>query len=1343
MNTLDFKQFFEQSPGLVVVIDTDFTVVAVSDGFLQVTKTKRENIIGRDIFHAFPNNPGDISANGETLVRDSFIRVLTTRMADSLPVVKYDIPKPASEGGGFDVKYWQATNSPILDENNNVKYIIQRAEDVTENKTLIQQIDKQKIIGEAYKVGNDYVRNIFMQAPALVCMFRGPEHVYELANEKYLKLVSNKDIIGKPIREAFPELKGQGFFELLDEVYKTGKSFVGHEMPANFYPGSAKQEDIYVDFVYQATYDNKGKIDGILVHGINVTEQVLSRKKIEDSEKRYNMMLMKSPFAFAILKGKNKVIALANDQVKKIWGKGMDIEGKSLLDIMPELKDTPFPTILDEVYATGIPFHGVDIQSPKDPMGELKDEYFNFVFQPYLEADETISGITIIGYEVTAAVMVKKALEAQHEAEQKALKQIADSEKRYNMMLMKSPFGFAILKGNKMVITLANDSIKTFWGKGKDLEGKPLFDVISELKDSEFPGLLDKVYTTGIPFYGDELLATILRNGKQEEVYFNFVYQPYLEADETISGVTVIAYEVTAQVIVKKALEAQREAEQKALAQVEETNKRYYEMLMESPFAFSIMKGKDMAITLANDLMKKFWGKGNEVEGKTLLQLLPELKDQPFPEMIDHVFTTGKPVYANEILAQIKQNHKLEDNYFNIVYQPHYEADNTISGVTTIAYDVTEMLLARKKIEQSEQYFRQLTDLMPAKISNADPAGNVLYFNKHWLDYSGYSFEDLRDFGYHKIIHPDELDEFQKRFQKAGENGTVLEMEMRFMNKEGDYRWHLNLASPIKDENGQIKMWVGSTTEIHEQKSVSEKIKASEERFRLLVMQAPVSICVLRGEEYIIETINEGMLEMWDRKLAAAINRPAFDVLPEFRNQGLKELLDTVYSTGKRFVAQELPLTINRNGRYEDIFVKFVYEPLTEADGTITGVMALAHEITDQVNSRKTLEISEKKFRLLTNAMPQKISNADADGNVIFFNQQWLDDTGLTFEELKDWGWRKALHPDEIENIVENWKYSVSTGNIFDIEMRIKNKAGEYRWNLSRAVPIRDEAGKILMWVGSNTDIHEQKEQEAVLEKAVKSRTKELEIMNVELEKANKDLTSFTYVSSHDLQEPLRKIQNFVTLLLLEEEKNLSETGKGYFLKMTQTAKRMQALIEDLLTYSRAKNGERIIETVDLNLLLSEVRIDFEEVIQQKKAIIEADLCEARVIPFQFRQLIQNLISNSLKFSNPNLPPHIIMKSQIATGEELRKSCQPESHGKLTGEKKYCHIIFTDNGIGFEPQYKERIFEVFQRLHSFEEYAGTGIGLAICRRIIENHNGIITATGKLNEGAQFEIYIPA
>jgi len=147
-----------------------------------------------------------------------------------------------------------------------------------------------------------------------------------------------------------------------------------------------------------------------------------------------------------------------------------------------------------------------------------------------------------------------KALEEKLEVEQKALKTIEDSNKRYNMLLLQSPFAIAILKGKDMVIALANDSIKEMWGKGQHIEGKPLLKILPELKDHQFPVLLDKVYTTGIPFYGSELYAPLKRGGKMEDVYFNFVYQPYREADETVSGVTIIAYEVTAQVIAKNEL---------------------------------------------------------------------------------------------------------------------------------------------------------------------------------------------------------------------------------------------------------------------------------------------------------------------------------------------------------------------------------------------------------------------------------------------------------------------------------------------------------------------------------------------------------------------------------------------------------------------------------------------------------------------------------------------------------------------------------------------------------------------------------------------------------------------
>ena len=235
----------------------------------------------------------------------------------------------------------------------------------------------------------------------------------------------------------------------------------------------------------------------------------------------------------------------------------------------------------------------------------------------------------------------------------------------------------------------------------------------------------------------------------------------------------------------------------------------------------------------------------------------------------------------------------------------------------------------------------------------------------------------------------------------------------------------------------------------------------------------------------------------------------------------------------------------------------------------------------------------------------------------------------------------------------------------------------------------------------------------------------------------NTELESFAYVSSHDLQEPLRKIQTFATRILEREQQNLSENGKDYFQRMQEAAKRMQVLIDDLLAYSRATTRERKFEKTDLNAIVMQVKNELKEDIEQKQAIIEAEeLCEADIIPFQFRQLLHNLVGNALKFSKPGIPPHIVLRSEVVSGGQLG-IVAPSS------PEQFCHISVADNGIGFDPKYAERIFEVFQRLHGREEYKGTGIGLAIVKKIVENHNGTITATGQLNKGATFDIYLPA
>ena len=256
------------------------------------------------------------------------------------------------------------------------------------------------------------------------------------------------------------------------------------------------------------------------------------------------------------------------------------------------------------------------------------------------------------------------------------------------------------------------------------------------------------------------------------------------------------------------------------------------------------------------------------------------------------------------------------------------------------------------------------------------------------------------------------------------------------------------------------------------------------------------------------------------------------------------------------------------------------------------------------------------------------------------------------------------------------------------------------------------------------------------LEKEVQERTWELEEKNGALEKMNAELNSFAYIASHDLQEPLRKIQTFISRIIEKEYQGLPDNTKDLFNRINGSAKRMQALIEDLLAYSRTNTIDRKFEVTDLHKIIEEVKQELKEELHKKNAVIETNQsCEINIIPFQFRQIFYNLISNSLKFSHPDQQPVIKINCEIGKGKEFKQE-------KISDDIPYCHISFADNGIGFEQKYQEKIFELFQRLHGKSEYPGTGLGLAIVKKVVENHHGIITATGQLNESARFDIYIP-
>ncbi len=456
----------------------------------------------------------------------------------------------------------------------------------------------------------------------------------------------------------------------------------------------------------------------------------------------------------------------------------------------------------------------------------------------------------------------------------------------------------------------------------------------------------------------------------------------------------------------------------------------------------------------------------------------------------------------------------------------------------------------------------------------------------------------------------------------------------------------------------------------------------------------------------------------------------------------VKKFPEQVLSTGVATWEENQLIPIYRNGKTEDVYWTFSHSPIYNKNGIIEGIFVLCMETTQEVLATKRILESEERFKIVANSAPVLIWMSGTDKLCNFFNKTWLKFTGRTIEQEIGNGWIDGVHADDVENCVNSYISSFEKREEFHIEYRLRRNDGEYRWLSDSGAPRFTPDGVFQGYIGACTDIQYQKSFTVELEKLVEDRTIELVLKNKELEKMNKELESFTYISSHDLQEPLRKIQTFSTRILANENQNLTDTGKDHFKRMQNAADRMQRLIQDLLTFSRTSSGERKFELTDLKEVVEQVRTELKESHAEKQVVIETNIhCKINVIPYQFHQLMYNLISNAIKFSKQDTIPHISIHSKIIDPKLVENNKTLPSQ-ILLNDDKYCNITIKDNGIGFNQQYSERIFEVFQRLHGNKEFEGTGIGLAIVKKIVDIHNGFIVANGKENEFAQFDIYLP-
>lgn len=382
----------------------------------------------------------------------------------------------------------------------------------------------------------------------------------------------------------------------------------------------------------------------------------------------------------------------------------------------------------------------------------------------------------------------------------------------------------------------------------------------------------------------------------------------------------------------------------------------------------------------------------------------------------------------------------------------------------------------------------------------------------------------------------------------------------------------------------------------------------------------------------------------------------------------------------------------------------------------------LRQEIEQRKQAEKELHQRIEELKSTLESLPQMAFTAQGDGTIEFVNNQW--------SAYSDGNKFPITNGISISECLEK---AVRSKQKLIAEISIKKLTSEeFRFHVLHLTPVI-EHGFPVKWVGILTDIHEQKMASQVLERKVEERTIELKKANKKLEESNRELQQFAFVASHDLQEPLRKIQVFSNIVSERFSDDKSDV-KRYLSKITSAVERMRNLITDLLDYSKPKDQE-LFRMTDLNAVVDEALIDFELKIKATNARIQVGrLPRVEVIPGQMKQAFQNLISNALKFSKADEHPEIFIDGDCV-GDKSAEAVQLSSGN-------FCRITIRDNGIGFNDRYANKIFEIFQRLNQKELYEGTGIGLAIVKKIIDRHHGLISARSKEQGGTVFTIVLP-
>lgn len=648
------------------------------------------------------------------------------------------------------------------------------------------------------------------------------------------------------------------------------------------------------------------------------------------------------------------------------------------------------------------------------------------------------------------------------------------------------------------------------------------------------------------------------------------------------------------------------------------------------------------------------------------------------------------------------------------------------NGVALSAEDVTQSKEIQKKFEENKHLLQQITETVPNILTVIDVKKfKPVYSNQAFQQILGFSGEEIRQMGegvMEKLIHPDDLEYIRDTVREMNRSSDQqsFDREFRMITRNNKERIIYSRSKVFKrDADGGIKLVLTIAEDVTDRKKSDLLLYETNRKFEAVFNQTfqLMAIISIKG---IVEKINQTALDFAGLKETEVIGSRFWEINwwphPEKYSDKLAHAVERA-SNGE-FVTTDLIIGDEK----KPFFIELSVKPILDQDGEFMFMIAEGRDVTAEKRATEKISRSERLYRTMAKNMPDSaVVLVDRNLKIqlvegAIWNRETSSADKLIGGELK-----LLLQGDLYEHFGDFYKDAFKgKRSEFDIEQNEK-------FFKVTVIPVKNAEEEIFACLAVYHDITE-----------IKKYQKDLELRIEELNRSNKDLEQFAYVASHDLQEPLRKIRAFGDRLATKYSEILSGDGSVYLARMENAAGRMQKMIDDLLTFSRVSRPKESFSKTDLNEIIREVLSDFEIAIEQKnaKVLITDPLPVIQAIPSQMRQLFQNLIGNALKFTREDVIPEITISAQSVTGRDLKELMV------VNPNAKYFEIVVSDNGIGFDEQYKDRIFTLFQRLHSRAEYEGTGIGLSVCKKIVEFHKGIITVKSKPGEGSSFIFYLP-